>query len=43
MLEDPELFASLEKDVKAALGMMKEDQPKAVKEKEEPETKSKKK
>jgi recombination protein RecA len=43
MLEDPELFASLEKDVKTALGMMKEDQPKAVKEKEEPETKSKKK
>lgn len=43
MLEDPILFASLEKDVKIALGMVKEDQPKAVKEKEEPETKSKKK
>ncbi len=43
MLEDQELFSSLEKDVKIALGMVKEDQPKAVKEKEEPETKSKKK
>ncbi|MBA4405743.1 recombinase RecA [bacterium] len=43
MLEDPVLFASLEKDVKIALGMVKEDQPKQVKEKDEPETKSKKK
>lgn len=43
MLEDPILFASLEKDVKIALGMVKEDQPKPVKEKEETETKSKKK
>lgn len=43
MLDDPELFASLEKDVKTALGMIKEEMPKAVKEKEEPETKSKKK
>ena len=43
MLEDPALFASLEKDLKIALGMIKDDQPKPVKEKEEPETKSKKK
>lgn len=43
MLEDPALFASLEKDVKIALGMTKEDLPKPVKEKEETETKAKKK
>lgn len=43
MLEDPTLFASIEKDVKMALGMVKEDQPKQGKEKEETETKSKKK
>lgn len=43
MLEDPTLFASLEKDVKIALGMVKEDQQKQGKEKEETETKSKKK
>ncbi len=43
MLEDPILFASLEKDVKIALGMTKEDLPKPVKEKEESETKAKKK
>ncbi|MFA7228394.1 MAG: recombinase RecA [Melioribacteraceae bacterium] len=43
MLEDAELFNSLEKDVKTALGMIKEDQPKPVKEKEETDTKSKKK
>ena len=43
MLEDPELFASLEKDLKVALGMIPDEQPKAVKEKDEPETKSKKK
>lgn len=43
MLEDPTLFASLEKDVKIAIGMVKEDQQKQGKEKEETETKSKKK
>ncbi len=43
MLEDPELFASLEKDVKTALGMIKVEPAKSTKEKEEPETKSKKK
>lgn len=43
MLEDPALFASLEKDLKIALGMIKDEQPKPVKEKEESETKSKKK
>jgi len=43
MLEDPELFASLEKDVMTALGMIKDVQTKPVKEKEETETKSKKK
>jgi len=43
MLEDPELFASLEKDVKTALGMIKVEPAKPIKEKEEPETKSKKK
>ncbi len=43
MLEDPELFVSLEKDVMTALGMIKDVQAKPVKEKEEPETKSKKK
>jgi len=43
MLEDPELFASLEKDVKAAIGMIKVEPTKPVKEKEETETKSKKK
>ncbi len=40
MLEDPELFASLEKEVKTTLGMMHEE-PKPVK--EEPEAKPKKK
>ena len=40
MLEDPELFASLEKEVKTTLGMMQEE-PKPVK--EEPEAKPKKK
>ncbi|MFA5803877.1 MAG: recombinase RecA [Melioribacteraceae bacterium] len=43
MLEDPELFASLEKDVKTALGMIKDETAKPVKAKEETETKSKKK
>lgn len=43
MLEDPELFASLEKDVKTALGMIKVEPAKPTKEKEETETKSKKK
>ncbi|MCX6173619.1 MAG: recombinase RecA [Ignavibacteriales bacterium] len=43
MLEDPELFASLEKDVKTAIGMIKDEKAKPVKEKEETETKSKKK
>ncbi|NJD23743.1 MAG: recombinase RecA [Melioribacter sp.] len=43
MLEDPELFDSLEKDVKAALGMIKLEPAKPTKEKEEPEIKSKKK
>jgi recombination protein RecA len=43
MLEDTELFASLEKDVKAMLGMIKDESTKPVKEKEETETKSKKK
>jgi len=43
MLEDPELFGSLEKDVKASLGMIKVEPAKPTKEKEEPETKSKKK
>ena len=43
MLEDPELFMSLEKDVMTALGMIKDVQTKPVKEKEETETKSKKK
>ncbi len=43
MLEDPELFASLEKDVKAMLGMIKDETKKPVKEKEETETKPKKK
>ncbi|MBI5730168.1 MAG: recombinase RecA [Ignavibacteriales bacterium] len=43
MLEDTELFASLEKDVKAMLGMIKDESAKPVKEKEETETKSKKK
>lgn len=43
MLEDPELFASLEKDVKIAIGMIQDENAKPVKEKEEPETKSKKK
>ena len=43
MLEDPELFASLEKDVKAAIGMIKVEPTKPVKEKEDTETKSKKK
>ncbi|MCL6098232.1 MAG: recombinase RecA [Bacteroidetes bacterium] len=40
MLEDPELFASLEKEVKTTLGMIQEE-PKPVK--EEPEAKPKKK
>lgn len=40
MLEDAELFAALEKDVKTALGMIKEEVKPA---KEEPETKPKKK
>jgi len=43
MLEDPELFSSLEKDVKTALGMIKDEHSKPAKEKEETETKSKKK
>jgi recombination protein RecA len=43
MLEDAELFNSLEKDVKIALGMIKEEPSKPAKEKEETETKSKKK
>ncbi|MEW6701365.1 MAG: recombinase RecA, partial [Bacteroidota bacterium] len=43
MLEDQVLFSSLEKDVKTALGMIKNEQQKPVKEKEEPETKPKKK
>ncbi|TSA29538.1 MAG: recombinase RecA [Ignavibacteriales bacterium] len=43
MLEDPELFASLEKDVKTALGMIKDETAKPVKAKEETETKPKKK
>jgi recombination protein RecA len=46
MLEDADLFASLEKDVKVFLGMIKDEHPVApVKEKEEPAvgTKSKKK
>ncbi|MDQ7815999.1 MAG: recombinase RecA [Melioribacteraceae bacterium] len=41
MLEDPQLFASLEKEVKTLLGILKED-AKQVKE-EQPEAKSKKK
>ena len=41
MLEDPQLFASLEKEVKTLLGIFKED-AKQVKE-EQPEAKSKKK
>jgi recombination protein RecA len=46
MIEDSELFSSLEKDVKTALGMIKAEpavQSKPAKEKDEPETKSKKK
>jgi recombination protein RecA len=44
MLEDPDLFASLEKDVKVLLGMVKDENPAPVKEKEETTgTKSKKK
>ncbi len=41
MLEDPVLFASLEKDVKVVLGMIAEDQKPAQKE-EQPEAKAKK-
>ena len=43
MLEDPELFASLENDIKTAIGMIKDETKKPAKEKEETETKSKKK
>lgn len=43
MLEDPALFSSLERDVKNALGIIRNELQKPAKEKDEPETKPKKK